>query len=250
MLRVRITDLGRLLRPRSHLRINLPSIDTGLANALRSGLGILPNVFRDSDDGVIRRLPASWSNLTRTDRCWVFASSVAHNLKPYGPGTTADLAAMLNADTLDCSNYGILTHLIASACLPGTVLPSPTYVGWDGGAAGNHQMLFVGDAGQSGIEQLMLDPTLGLVARASFNQIASGRPVPSHNLLAVNATPQLAPSRLQMIAALRRGSFRPADMLYYFETIEQLLTKFGHPGDWPTPGASFWRSQQISRGLK
>ena len=88
------------------------------------------------------------------------------------------------------------------------------FVGWDGGAIGNHQMLFARN-GSSGVP-LLLDPTVGLAARATFDQIASGCPISRQVLLAINPKDELSGSRAHLAAAHGEGAFRPSDLLYYF----------------------------------
>jgi hypothetical protein len=209
----------------------------------------LADAFKSAEGELRMLLPRTWRELTRAEMCFVFASTVAHNAKPYGPGTTADLDAMLTAKTLDCSNYGLLAHHLAVACDVSLERARIAFVGWDGGRIGSHQMLFMSDLDRSESDRphLILDPTVGLVARSTFNALASGHPLLPENVLAINATDQLNDSRLHIYEALASGAFRPSDILYYFESIEHLLTGYGHPETWPTPGAEAWRRRARSK---
>jgi hypothetical protein len=209
----------------------------------------LADAFKLAEPALRVLLPRTWRDLTRAEMCFLFASTVAHNLKKYGPGTTADLDAMLKADALDCSNYGLLAHHLAFACDVPLTQAKIAFIGWDGGRIGSHQMLFMRDRGASNSDRpgLILDPTVGLVARSTFNMLASGQPVRADSILAINATDQLKDSRQQIFLAMVGGGFQPSDLLYYFESMEHLLTRYGHPQDWPTPGAEVWRRRERSK---
>jgi hypothetical protein len=171
----------------------------------------------------------------------LLAQAIAHARTPYGPGTLADIDSIYAAETLDCSNYGILAHHIAAA-----VLDDPTgfrfaFVGWDGGAIGNHQMVFARNL-RSG-ENLLLDPAVGLAAFTDYDHVASGQPIDPSAILAISPTPQLQPSREHVARSLRDGAFRPSDLLYYFDGISHLLERFSSVELWPTPGAMAWRDR-------
>lgn len=178
---------------------------------------------------------------SQTFASMILFQAIAHRYKPYGTGTSADIDAIYAAATLDCSNYGILTHHIAEAILGYDVRISVAFVGWDGGAIGNHQTVFVRER-DSG-ESLFLDPTVGLAALANYDHVASGRPVDPAAILAISPAPQLQSSREQVARALRDGSFRPSDLLYYFEGIDHFLNRFGSVDMWPTPGAVVCRER-------
>jgi hypothetical protein len=46
-----------------------------------------------------------------------------------------------------------------------------------------------------------------------------------------------------VVGALTAGCVRPSDLLYYFDGFDHLLKRYGHPGQWPTPGAANWRER-------
>lgn len=240
------TKLRTALSARSepYQRRELSIFSPGLLAAVANDPSAAAASYDLADKELRAVLPPAWRDLTAAQRVYLFASTLAHNLKPYGPGTTADLPSMLAAKTLDCSNYGLLTHYLAKACDPAGASCNVAFVGWDGGAIGNHQILFAADPSQPGSPDLLLDPTVGLAALASFDTVASGRPISTGHILALNPCPSLEASRTQVASALARGAFRPSDLLYYFESIEQLLAKFGHPSSWPTPGAVAWRTRE------
>lgn len=171
----------------------------------------------------------------------LLAQAVAHARTPYGPGTLADIDSIYAAQTLDCSNYGILAHHIAMAVLEAPAAIRFAFVGWDGGAIGNHQMVFASNL-RTG-ERLLLDPAVGLAAFTDYDHVASGRPVDPAAILAIGPTPQLQSSREHVARSLRDGAFRPSDLLYYFDGIGHLLERFSSVELWPTPGAMAWRDR-------
>lgn len=216
-----ISSLSKLdfRNPTPALRENFAQLAVGTVAALMSDHGVRSQIFANM----------------------ILFQAIAHRYKPYGTGTSAGIDAIYAAATLDCSNYGILTHHIAEAILGCDMRVSIAFVGWDGGAIGNHQTVFVREL-DSG-ESLFLDPTVGLAALADFNHIASGRPVDPAAILAISPSPQLQSSREQVAKALRDGSFRPSDLLYYFDGKEHLLQRFSSIELWPTPGAIAWRKR-------
>ncbi|MHC2338597.1 hypothetical protein [Bradyrhizobium sp. USDA 4454] len=187
-------------------------------------------------------LPQSWSRLPRADLLYVFASTAAHNLRPYGTGCPSqDYRELLHSPFLDCSNYGLLTYYISRHLLSEADRKQLAFVGWDGGAVGNHQMLFLSERGKP--PHLAIDPTLGIACIASFDDIASGKPIPPDAIAIIGATEQLSASRVVFVTALLQGQFRPSDLLYYFPTVEDYLTRYGNPFDWPTPAISVLRDR-------
>lgn len=226
---------SRVATPAAPFRIALPHITADLCAKVVAE----PEVLRVLTEGATlqlrRSLPLEWQQRTEPELWYLVAAAVAHNLKPYGTGSLPDLQSMLQAGTLDCSNYGLLTHYLSAFLIPEVDRVRLAFVGWDGGVVGSHQVLIAPSSQQS--SDLALDPTLGLAFLATFNQIAAGCPLAPENILALNATAQLDASRAHFVRALLDGAFRPSDLLYYFDGVDHLLTRYGKPQDWPTPGA-------------
>lgn len=53
------------------------------------------------------------------------------------------------------------------------------FVSWNGGIIENHVQIFTKYTGIP----LFLDPTIGLIAKATFNQVASGHKIPSAEMI-------------------------------------------------------------------
>ncbi len=226
--------------------ITLPFVDEATCAKLGGEPTLVADVWRDAEPLLAAQLPEGWRDLDSDARLWLFCTGLAHHLKPYGSGPAGiDLASLLKADALDCSTYGHRVHHLAALCSPDYAPPRAAFTGWHGGAVGNHQSLMVETAASG---SLLLDPTLGIAARISFDDLASGTPCPATAVLELSRSTQLASARKTFVDALVGGAFRPSDLLYYFETRDQLLGEFGSIASWPTPGAATWRAETVRKG--
>jgi hypothetical protein len=111
-----------------------------------------------------------------------FACMAAYQLKPYRAtgdpcGGPADysLAGLMAAPKLMCQEYCFLTARLFGT-LPPNARPGATFrlIGWDKGSLNDHGQVFVTGVGVP----LMLDPTIGLVARADLREVCAGLKVP------------------------------------------------------------------------
>lgn len=230
------------------LRIDMPHITAELCAKVVAEPGLLGDLTQEATLHLRSILPPVWQQRTEPELRYLVAAAVAHNLKPYGTGSLPELQSMLQASTLDCSNYGLLTHHLSALLVPEVDRLRLAFVGWDGGVVGNHQMMIASSPRQ--MFDLALDPTLGLAFLATFDQIASGCPLAPGSILAINATAQLDASRAHFVRALLDGAFRPSDLLYYFDGVDHLLTRYGNPQDWPTPGAIAMRRRNEGVGAQ
>ena len=221
--------------------IELPEIQSINCKTFSEGSGFNPEILTTALARMRRELPPDWVELTQTDLTYVFASTVAHNLKPYGAGCPSQqFDELLKAPFLDCSNYGLLLHYISLLLIEEIDRRPISFVGWDGGAIGNHQMLFIDGKGKA---NLILDPTTGFVCIASFDEVGSGKPIAPDAIAIVGARPELENSRETYLRALLEGQFRPSDLLYYFHTAEDFLNRYGDPFGWPTPAVGLLRQR-------
>ncbi|MCP1968288.1 hypothetical protein AB7M49_005942 [Bradyrhizobium elkanii] len=230
--RIKIVELARLGAFSSETMFERPDL--------------IPERLSTALDQMQRCLPQSWSFLSRVDLSYILASTAAHNLKPYGKGCPSqEFSELLKSECLDCSNYGLLTYYISRLLLSEEDRKPLSFVGWDGGAIGNHQMLFLSEHEKT--PHLAIDPTLGIACIATFDEIASGKPIPPNAIAIIGAREQLSASRLAFVTALLRGQFRPSQLLYYFPTGEDYLTRYGNPFDWPTPAISILRDRHSGK---
>lgn len=226
--------------------VSLPFVDNAACARILADPGSVVDLWSYAQRQMATSMPLAWHDLDQVAQLWLFVTALAHNLKPYGTGPSGvTLDVLLAAKALDCSTYGHLAYHLAVYCADTEALPA-AFVGWHGGAIGNHQILMI--SGET-TDSLLLDPTVGVAARISFDQLASGTPCPAINIVELATTPTLAASRAAFVRALLKGEFRPSHLLYYFETRAQLLQAFGAIDAWPTPGAAIWRAENPPRGL-
>jgi hypothetical protein len=132
------------------------------------------------------------------------ASVVAYGLAPYGPDPSVQLRDILQARSLNCGNYTILTfHLVRRAWEEREALRL-RQSGWDHGAVGNHPQVHVGD--------LLLDPTTAVIARIRYRELVRGEP--AAELVEFARRPDIEAFGIQVVDALEDGLWRSSDVLY------------------------------------
>jgi hypothetical protein len=200
-------------------------------------------LYHECRDDLIDQLGPAFRRLSEGERQLVFCTVLAHALAPWGSDSTeCRFPQLLQCSTLNCGNYGILTiHMARALRVSADVEGRLRLVGWEGGIVGNHQMLFL-ERGKDATA-LVLDPTLGLVALADFDTVASGKPVPAEHVVIFNGRDQVRALEDEVVAGLTYGLFRPSDLLYYFESLDHLMLRYGHPRIWPTPSGIRWRER-------
>ncbi|WP_157843715.1 hypothetical protein [Candidatus Coxiella mudrowiae] len=84
----------------------------------------------------------------------------------------------LACSSLVCSDYVRVTYELYRLLHP--IAPIKIiFVGCNGGIIENHVQIFTKYTGIP----LLLDPTIGLIAKATFNQVASGHKIPSAEMI-------------------------------------------------------------------
>jgi hypothetical protein len=185
-------------------------------------------------------LGPAFADLTDAELRLAFCAVLAHAMAPYGESTATQLADMLAAPRLNCGNYPFLMIRLAEIVCDGQA-PVVSLIGWDGGAIGNHSMGYRADPAAD--RCLFLDPTVGLIARGTFDDVASGRPLSADRVICYGDRTEERPYREMVARAFVRGQFRPSDLLYYFEDIDHQFQRYGDPWAWPTPGGLAWRAR-------
>lgn len=167
-----------------------------------------------------------------------FASTVAWNLKPYGPEKSGvvDLPGILAEPTIACDVYVMLAYYLAQL-IPQANGTKFTFLGWNGGAVGNHAQMLASANGQS----ILLDPTVGLMAlNVTYDSLASGKPVPVNNVVSLftkfGGTPSIAGFSATVQDAVINGKYKPSDALYYFSSFPVYIST-GIDANTPTPQA-------------
>jgi hypothetical protein len=218
----------------------LPSLTSEALDEIRKSPAAIDAIWKRCRREVATGLGPAFDHLTERERQYVFCTAVAHAMAPWGSDSTATrLPDLLKARTLNCGNYGLLAvYLARSFGAGGPDEPNARFVGWEGGAVGNHQMLFLDRAGR---RSLLLDPTLGLIADVDFDTFASGKPIAPDRIVIFRKRDQVKGLERCVTGALTGGRCRPSDLLYYFEDLEHLMERYGDPYAWPTPGGAKWR---------
>jgi hypothetical protein len=176
----------------------------------------------------------------------VLATFVAYHFAPYGQSVAVTYDKLMSEAALDCDNYAMLAGYLFRELRPDE--QQLTFVGFDGGKIGNHAQAFVMKDGSS----VFLDPTVGIVAQTSFDDLLMGRkPSPSRVLIDSRA-PEAAVALLHsnVLSAVIEGGYKPSDMLYYLKGVESMIAFSDHAGEfwkpekyellllhYPTPGA-------------
>ncbi len=172
---------------------------------------------------------ADWG-LTQTERDAVLATFVAHRSAPYAGSVAVTREALVREPGLDCDNYAMLTEYLLRDLSENARL---VFLGFDGGRVGNHaQALAVRDG-----SALLLDPTIGVVARVSFDDLLMGKPVAASDILVDARAPEPAIKglRAKVEAALLDGAYRPSNLLYYLQGNENMIAFSDHAGPYWAP---------------
>jgi hypothetical protein len=184
-------------------------------------------IRRDPKNGVVQALENCQQEineklkplkLTEGEKRIAFLSILAHSMAPYGPSRSILLEDLLSDKSMDCDNYAILTGHFNS------IINDKTYeinfVGFDGGAAGNHAQLFINSE-----KGLLLDPTIGLVARIGFNDLLSGKSMKSNQVIVFrqHTDKQLEFFEKKVYNAILQGKYKPSDLLYFFHSLDNYL---------------------------
>ncbi len=149
----------------------------------------------------------------------VFAGVAAYAMLPYKRSRAVRLDDLLKEPGLDCDNYATLTGHFLNILLPGA--HDFAMVGFDGGAVGNHAQVFVTVERR----QMLLDPTFGIVADASFDDVLQGRPVASDHIydFTIRDDPPTYNQRKLVLRALGEGAYKPSDLLYFYNSVEEYI---------------------------
>jgi hypothetical protein len=160
-------------------------------------------------------------NLTDRQLRLVFVSVVAQAIAPYGKSDAVTLQQLLGEKTLNCASYALLTGHLAKIILDDNSA-LVYFVGFDGGSVGNHAQLFIKDDQQS----LLLDPTIGLVAKIGFDELLSGKSVAVNNLhvFRQHYDRNMDVFIEKVLDAVLHGKYRPSDLLYYFSSIDDYVS--------------------------
>lgn len=199
--------------------------------------GHIQSLYSSTRGDVLGLLPASFATLPEylIKQCW--SSILAWDLKPYGPDVGMTLKDALAASSLNCADYCVLTAEIYRIIKAANDL-DPSFVGWNGGAVGNHAQLMCGANGN----WILLDPTIGYLAHGvTFDGLCRGEAPAAADTSALHAT--FHPERTNVAAfeatvrdAVANGLYVASSLLYWFPDIDAYRAN-GVPANWATPQA-------------
>jgi hypothetical protein len=158
--------------------------------------------------------------LSTNDLKAVFSMFMSHALAPYGHSSKSHLFDLLTERQLDCDNYGLLAGHLYEVLAGSTYTEDWALVGFDKGAVGNHAQI----AYHSATNDMILDPTTGLVAFVSYTDLMNGKALTDdkvHSLYLYIDDPRQPVSlrnyHWKIQNALTDGLYKASDYLY-FET--------------------------------
>lgn len=200
--------------------VDIASIDTSLACLDEAAI---EDVRRSgSVDTVLQRcsteLAASLGEDLGTDpetARVILATALAANFAPYGESSAISYEDIRRATHLNCGNtIFLVAHLMGA-------FNSPTLksIGFEGGAVGNHaQLLYVAPNG----DEFLLDPTTGLVAKTTFDDLLRGIPVASTRIRSFRIKDRTIDSlRNRVYRAIAQGRYKPSDFMFMHETLAE-----------------------------
>lgn len=191
--------------------------------------GAIYNLYADR---LKTHLGSQFDGLTQDGLILVFANIVAYELASYrafgdptpGPASLT-LNDLLASSKYVCNEYCFLTVLLYRKAVP-YVPGSPVlidYVGFNGGAVGNHTQLFISGVGVP----LLLDPTIGLTARTDLADLENQVPVAASRIreLTYRAEqgtlgPVLDRFRNAVRAALQNAGYRYTDRIFRLDLTQ------------------------------
>ncbi|MGE5329800.1 MAG: hypothetical protein ACM3KR_09870 [Deltaproteobacteria bacterium] len=219
-------------------KVQINSINTNIINEIRHNPEKINKVFFSVKQELKSTLGSSFSNLTDDELRIIFAGIISYQLAPYGSSKNLEFNKILVEKKLSCDKYAIAVGYFSR--IFNIKNNSIRFVGWHGGIIGNHAQLFVENNKTS--TSIMIDPTIAVIALASFDEIASGEPIPAEKIVDFSTRTELNSFEGKVIEALLKGDYKPSDMLYYFEDLEHFLkgsitSDKDWPPNWMTPGA-------------
>lgn len=134
----------------------------------------------------------------------VLTHVVAYEMAPYGPSTQSDLRGLLAERFLNCGSYGVLAYRLHRATWGKREAREYVQAGWDHGPFGNHA--------QTMVSGLLIDPTIGAVARVSYRELLAGKRV--GKVLSFEGRDELQEFRANVLGALLNGEYRREYALY------------------------------------
>lgn len=206
-------------------KITLKCLDSGLVS--QSVLSRNLSEIHDACDEELQ--DALQPELSIAESRLILAMVVAHRFLPYGGSTATEWEDLISEEQLDCDNYvALMYHFLGAELRPGI-----RFVGFEGGAVGNHAQIFY--VGSDIARPMILDPTVSAFTFQSLDELLMGQK-PANGVFMVNqrivTEPFLNRFYSKVGDALTDGLYRPSDLLYFYWDFEG----FANSVPLPTPG--------------
>jgi len=185
--------------------------DATVVSLKRNPEQVFPGLYESCSPQLRAMLGDEFANLSDSAMKFVFASATAFRMSYYGASTIYDLRGLAALPSLDCAGYAALTWHLARVA--GADVRYARVVGWDGSPIGNHAQLYYQEPGND----LMLDATIGLIARISVPQVVAGqgiRPEIMFQFLRPPVGPSLSVFNDMVTGAIHVGQFTASSMIY------------------------------------
>lgn len=168
----------------------------------------------------------------------ILATIASARFALYGPSNALSYEEIAASAYLNCGNTILLAGFLFDQ---GDTRVRP--IGFDGGAVGNHaQLLFFQNDDPDDENDLLLDPTFGIVAITSLNSLLSGREVPDSRIRRF-AIKDKSIKQVQgtVFASVAEGRYKPSDFMYLHESVGAMY-KFADLSHYFTPGGIYLRN--------
>lgn len=152
-------------------------------------------------DEIAREVPYARSTLKQRA---ILTHLVAYEMAPYGSSTHSDLRGLLAERFLNCGSYGVLAYRLHRSAWGKREARKYVQVGWDHGPFGNHAQTMVGG--------LLIDPTIGAIAKTTYAQLLAGHKV--REVVSYKTRDDIPEFRANVIGALLGGEYRREHILY------------------------------------
>lgn len=198
----------------------------------------LPTFYTNSRLAYLNSLPAGLQGLPEDINKLGWASVMAFDLKPYGPGNGVTLAELLAQTTLNCDDYCRLAIEIFQILSPSCPW-KPAMIGWNGGPMGNHAQITFWVPNT----YLMVDPTIGFMSRdvtlVGMTLGANYAPMAGrwHSFWDYNAAQRqnIANFNTAVKNSILNGTNHIGHHLYYFPSLHHFNNENGGSANWATP---------------
>ncbi len=180
------------------------------------------NALSLSSDELFRTIPFG---LDRVGKMAVLVNCLVHNLAPYGPNGSGPV---MTWKYLNCDDYaGVLYQYLQLLLIDDAEDVEFFILGFSGGYIYDHAQVVLSTRGQT----LLLDPTYGIAALITQDELLDGRPVSPDRLATfysywyAEGQSGLRRDYLRVVESLRYGFYRRDWLWYMYKNDKKTLYK-------------------------